>query len=149
MPPLVSIVIPVYNGSDYLREALDSALSQTYPHVEILVVNDGSTDAGATEAIARSYGDRIRYFWKPNGHVASALNFGIQQMRGEYFSWLSHDDVYLPDKIKIQMALAVRATRPTLYYGDFATIDASGKLLETHSMQHLPPRAVRAALMLS
>src|SRR5262245_44578813 len=157
MPSLVSIVIPVYNGSDYLREAIDSALAQTYSNVEVLVVNDGSTDVGATEAIARSYGDRIRYFWKPNGHVASALNFGIQQMRGEYFSWLSHDDVYLPDKVRVQMTVAVRATRPTVYYGDFATIDASGKLIETHSMRrrrwlvpvHLPARAVRPALILS
>ncbi len=58
--PLVSIVIPVYNGSNYLREAIDSALAQTYDNIEILVINDGSNDNGATEAIAKSYGDKIR-----------------------------------------------------------------------------------------
>lgn len=97
--PLVSIVIPVYNGSNFLREAIDSALAQTYKNLEIIVVNDGSTDGGATEKIALSYGDRIRYFSKKNGGTSTALNLGIKEMRGEYFSWLSHDDLYYPQKI--------------------------------------------------
>ena len=64
--PLISIVIPVYNGSNYLSEAIDSALSQTYPNVEIIVVNDGSRDNGATAAVAQAYGDKIRYFKERN-----------------------------------------------------------------------------------
>jgi glycosyltransferase involved in cell wall biosynthesis len=95
--PLVSIVIPVYNGSNYLSEAIDSALAQTYKYLEIIVVNDGSTDN--TEEIALSYGDKIRYFSKPNGGTSTALNMGIKNMRGSYFSWLSHDDLYYPQKI--------------------------------------------------
>lgn len=108
MQPKVSIIIPVYNGSNYLQEAIDSALAQTYPNCEILVINDGSCDEGKTEAMALSYGDRIRYFKKENGGVASALNMGIRQMMGEYFSWLSHDDVYYPNKVKreVQAILA-------------------------------------------
>lgn len=100
--PLVSIVIPIYNGSNFMREAIDSALAQTYPKIEILVVNDGSTDN--TREIALSYGDKIRYFEKENGGVATALNLGIQEMRGEYFSWLSHDDWYAPDKVEEEIA---------------------------------------------
>lgn len=103
--PLVSIIIPVYNGSNYMKEAIDSALAQTYSPIEVLVVNDGSRDDGATERIALSYGDKIRYIAKENGGVSSALNVGIKEMRGEYFSWLSHDDVYMPDKIEKQMEL--------------------------------------------
>ncbi|MBO5570669.1 MAG: glycosyltransferase, partial [Clostridia bacterium] len=76
--PKVSIVIPVYNGANFLREAIDSALGQTYPNIEILVVNDGSDDGGETESIALSYGNQIRYFRKENGGVATALNFGIE-----------------------------------------------------------------------
>ena len=91
--PKVSIIIPVYNGANYVSEAIDSALAQTYKNIEIIVVNDGSSDDGATEKIAKSYGDRIRYFAKENGGVSSALNFGIRQMTGEWFSWLSHDDL--------------------------------------------------------
>ncbi len=103
--PLVSIIIPVYNGSNYVREAIDSALAQTYPHKEIIVVNDGSTDGGATEEIILSYGDRVQYVKKENGGVSSALNAGIRAMHGEYFSWLSHDDTYMPAKIETQVAL--------------------------------------------
>ena len=101
--PLVSIIIPVFNGSNYLANAIDSALGQTYPHCEVIVVNDGSNDEGATESIARSYGDRIRYHYKENGGVASAMNLGIRLTHGDYFSWLSHDDYYHPDKILHQL----------------------------------------------
>lgn len=99
----VSIIIPVYNGSNYLSDAIDSALAQTYNNCEVLVVNDGSTDGGKTESIAKSYGDRIRYYSKPNGGVATAINLGIRNMNGDYFAWLSHDDLFKPDKIEKQM----------------------------------------------
>lgn len=101
--PLVSIIIPVYNGANYMKEAIDSALNQTYENIEVLVINDGSKDDGETEKIALSYGDKIRYFYKENGGVSSALNLGIREMKGEYFSWLSHDDVYFPEKVSSQM----------------------------------------------
>lgn len=103
--PKISIIIPVYNGSNYLAYAIDCALQQTYQNIEIIVVNDGSTDDGKTEALALSYGDRIRYFSKANGGVSSALNYGIDKMTGDYFSWLSHDDAYSPDKIADSIAL--------------------------------------------
>lgn len=103
--PKVSIVIPVYNGSNYLANAIDCALSQTYKNIEVIVVNDGSTDDGATESVAKSYGDRIRYFCKPNGGVSSALNYGIANMTGDYFSWLSHDDAYSPNKVECSVDL--------------------------------------------
>jgi glycosyltransferase involved in cell wall biosynthesis len=92
--PKVSIIIPVYNGSNFLREAIDSALAQTY-----------NTDNGSTEKIAKSYGSRLKYYKKENGGVASALNFGIKEMAGEYFSWLSHDDMYMKTKIEDQINL--------------------------------------------
>ena len=98
--PKVSIIIPVYNGSNYLKEAIDSALSQTYENIEVIVVNDGSNDNGATDQIAQGYGDKIRYLCKENGGVSSALNLGIREMTGEYFSWLSHDDKYEKGKVQ-------------------------------------------------
>ena len=101
--PKVSIIIPVYNGSNYLHDALESALAQTYKNIEVIVINDGSTDNGKAEEIARSYGDKIHYFYKENGGVASALNLGIRKMTGEYFSWLSHDDLYYPTKVWTQI----------------------------------------------
>jgi glycosyltransferase involved in cell wall biosynthesis len=81
--------------------AIDSALGQDYDNVEVIVVNDGSTDN--TDLIARGYGDKIRYFSKENGGVSTALNLAIQNAKGEYISWLSHDDYYLPNKVSRQI----------------------------------------------
>lgn len=106
--PKVSIIIPVYNGSNFMKCAIDCALAQTYENTEIIVVNDGSNDDGKTEAIALSYGDQIRYFSKPNGGVSSALNYGILKMTGAYFAWLSHDDAYTPTRIADAVALLAR-----------------------------------------
>lgn len=150
--PLVSIVIPVYNGANYLREAIESALAQTYPHVEVLVVNDGSTDGGATAAIANSYGTRIRYFEKTNGGVSTALNTGIREMRGEYFSWLSHDDVFLPNKLSVQMdLLRNRAVSPehTILYSDYNEIDAQSRMLGRIRICAPRPEAMRFELIRS
>lgn len=102
--PKVSIVIPAYNASNYLAEAIDSALAQTYDNIEIIVVNDGSNDDGATAEVAKKYSERIRYFEKTNGGSSSALNVGIRNMTGEWFSWLSHDDLYSPQKVETQIA---------------------------------------------
>lgn len=102
--PLVSVVIPVYRGEPYLKEAIESCLAQTYKNIEIIVVNDGSDDDGRTDEIARSFGDKIRYYSKENGGASSALNLGIQKMRGEWFAWLSHDDLFLPEKTQKQIA---------------------------------------------
>ena len=135
--PLVSIVIPVYNGSNFVAEAIDSALAQTYPNIEVIVVNDGSTDQGATTAIARSYGDKIRYFEKPNGGVATALNLGIEEARGTYISWLSHDDLYLPEKVAAQVAyLQSLADREVVLYSDYNLVDETGKKIGQTRLDH-------------
>lgn len=99
--PLVTIIIPVYNGEDYLADAIESALNQTYRPIEVLVISDGSVDG--SDRIAESYGERIRYLRKENGGVSSVLNMAVREMKGEWLSWLSHDDIYARDKVKIQM----------------------------------------------
>ena len=123
--PKVSIVIPVYNGSNYLSQAIDSALNQTYKNIEIIVVNDGSKDN--SEEIALSYGDKIRYFNKENGGSSSALNYGIKNMKGDYFSWLSHDDLYYPNKIEEEIKYA---DDNCVVFSGADLIDASGKIIK-------------------
>lgn len=103
--PLVTIIIPVYNGANYIRESISSALGQTYQNVEVIVVNDGSNDQGETEKIVKEYGEKVKYIYKENGGVSSALNVGISYSKGEWISWLSHDDLYYPDKIQKQVQL--------------------------------------------
>src|SRR4051812_20505544 len=117
--PLVSIIVPVYNGANYVGEAIQSALAQTYPNIEVLVVDDGSTDGGATRAVIDSFGDRIRSISQPNGGVASALNTGITHMRGSFFSWLSHDDLYRPEKVSRQVETWRNFASPCVVIGDF------------------------------
>ena len=146
--PLISIVIPVYNGSNYLKDAIESALEQTYRNIEIIVVNDGSIDDGATMCIAQSYGDKISYFEKPNGGVASALNLGIQKMRGEYFSWLSHDDLYYPNKIEEQVRIIEEIGYDTIIYSDFDLIDENGLVLSVSNLPNIDPKHFRFWLTL-
>lgn len=128
--PLVSIVIPVYNGSNYLSEAIESALSQTYKNIEIIVVNDGSKDDGKTEKVALSYGNKIKYFKKENGGVATALNLGIEKMQGDYFSWLSHDDLYTNNKIEKQIEiLSELDDKTTIVTGGYVVVNSNGGYL--------------------
>lgn len=148
MTAQVSIVIPVYNGADYLGQAIDSALAQTYGNCEILVVNDGSNDGGETERIALSYGDRIRYFSKENGGVSSALNVGIANMAGEYFAWLSHDDEFLPDKIRLQVEF-LQGRDDAVSYGDFEIIDSDSKPVGTRRERTIAPKLFRYSLLYS
>jgi glycosyltransferase involved in cell wall biosynthesis len=89
--PLVSIIIPCYNYGQYLGEAIDSALAQTYPNIEIVVVNDGSTDNSAS--VARSYGKKISYIYQKNSGPVAAFNTGVAASKGEYFCILGADDV--------------------------------------------------------
>lgn len=141
--PKVSIIIPVYNGSDYLRDAIDSALAQTYPNTEVIVINDGSTDAGKTEAIARSYKNKIRYYYKKNGGVSSALNYGIKKMGGEYFSWLSHDDVYTPDKVSEEIKALKGKPETTIIFSNFFLIDKRSNIFsESHIEDRALPKSI-------
>jgi len=129
--PLVSVVIPVYNGATLLAKAIESALKQTYRNIEIIVVDDGSSDSGATKAVIESYIPLIRSFTKLNGGVASALNLGVQEASGSFVSWLSHDDEYLPGKIQSQIdVLAERGVNCVVYSG-YHMINAEGEIIRT------------------
>src|SRR5438132_7847564 len=98
--PTVSVILPVYNGENYLRLAIESVLNQTFQDYELIMIDDGSVDS--TPAIAREYGQRVRYVRQENTGVASAFNHGLELATGRYISWLSHDDVFLPEKLEKQ-----------------------------------------------
>ena len=102
--PLISVIIPVFNGADYLRQAIESVLAQVYQPIEVVVVNDGSADD--SDAIILSYGDKIRYFQQINKGVASARNLGIQMSEGMYVSFLDQDDWYPLDRFSVLLSQA-------------------------------------------
>jgi glycosyltransferase involved in cell wall biosynthesis len=102
---LVSVIIPTYNRLPLLGEALESALAQTHPNLEIIVVDDGSTD-GTNAYVQGLESDRIRYVFQENrGHPGAARNVGLRMARGEYVAFLDSDDVWLPEKIERQLAV--------------------------------------------
>jgi len=138
--PLVSIIIPVFNGANFLREAIESALAQTYRPFEIIVVNDGSRDEGKTRDVALQFEPHIRYVEKENGGVATALNEGIRASNGEFISWLSHDDLYVPDKLEKQVEFIFsKNLTNTIVFSDEEWINTQGKPLGRTSHVSYPP----------
>lgn len=130
---LVSIIIPVFNGEKYIKEAIVSALNQDLPpqEFEVIVVDDGSTDK--TADICMEFADRIRYFYKENGGTASALNVGIFSAFGSYIKWLSADDVLLPDACRKMLKWIADNDSEnmvnTIYYTNYHVIDQNGLFL--------------------
>ncbi|HSA75497.1 MAG TPA: glycosyltransferase [Candidatus Nitrosocosmicus sp.] len=118
----VSIIIPVYNGEKYIEECIKSALSQTFESVEVIVVNDGSTDS--THDILK-YVNNITYLIKPNGGTASALNLGIKNSNGNWIHWLSADDVLYPTAVEDMMnEISVTPNNQNyIYYSNYDIID--------------------------
>jgi glycosyltransferase involved in cell wall biosynthesis len=108
MKPLVSIISPCFNGAEYVGRMLDSILTQTHANIEMICVNDGSTDD--TEAVIRSYADRfaskgmrLRYLCQDNLGQAAAVNTGLKHVTGEYLSWIDCDDFLTEDSVEIKL----------------------------------------------
>ena len=99
---LVSCIIPTYNGERFVGQAIDSIVRQTYAPIEIICVDDGSTDR--TQAIVREIGDRVQYIRQENAGPATARNTGARSAQGEFIAFLDSDDIWMPDKLKIQVA---------------------------------------------
>lgn len=106
-PPLVSVIMPAYNAEEFIAEAITSVLSQTHGELELLVVNDGSTDG--TEAVVRSFNDpRIRYFQKENGGIGSARNMALDHMRGDFLCFCDADDTIPARSVEARLGLLLR-----------------------------------------
>jgi len=101
-PPLVSVIIPVYNCERYLAEAIESVLAQTYQPIEVIVINDGSTDD--SEAVAKRFDSSIRYYAHPNKGLGATRNRGVELAQGHFIAFLDADDLWVADKIERQMA---------------------------------------------
>lgn len=130
--PTVSVVIPTYNHARYIRYALDSVIRQNYQNLEVLVIDDGSTDNTAN--LVKPYRPRINYIYVKNSGTPSALNRGLSLTVGKYICWLSADDVFLGDKVAKQVALMEREPGLGFCYTSFMVIDAGGqKQYEVHS----------------
>lgn len=122
--PTISVIIPAYNTSQYIAEALDSVFAQTFSDFEVIVINDGSPDTEALERALLPFRDKIQYLWQENSGVAAARNAGIRIARGQYLAMLDSDDIWLPQYLEKQLAaitsspdIAVSYTNAR-YFGD-------------------------------
>jgi glycosyltransferase involved in cell wall biosynthesis len=140
MSIVVSIVIPCYNNIEFVREAIESAINQTYSQVETIVIDDGSND-GSLEII-RSFGDRIRWETGINQGAPMARNRGIDLATGKYIKFLDADDILLPDCIDRQMMQASKLAvdRQAIIYGDTIRIDRQANHILSDPIQ--PAQAI-------
>jgi glycosyltransferase involved in cell wall biosynthesis len=120
----ISIAIPAYNSERCLGETLESALNQTHPAHEVIVVDDGSTDR--TEEIARSFGNRIRYIKQQNQGIAGARNAAVREATGDWIAFLDHDDLMLPTKLEKQLAIIEANPDLIVVYSAFTYLYADG-----------------------
>ena len=123
MSELVSIVIPVYNSEQFLKESLESILNQTYPNIEIICVDDGSTDNSLQ--ILKSYSEKITIISQKNQGLASALITGINNMHGKWFKWFSPDDVMYSHTIETLVNSAKKYPN-TIVYSNWKIINEKG-----------------------
>ncbi len=127
----VSVIIPNYNYSKYVCEAVDSALGQTYQDKEVIVVDDGSTDSSVE--LLGNYGDKIRLIAQKNAGVCAARNNGVAASTGELIAFLDADDVWMPEKLEKQVAQFLAVPNVVLSHVGVQDIDANGAGLATHT----------------
>lgn len=133
MEALVSIILPVYNGEEFLEQSINSILSQTYKEFELIIVNDCSTDS--SESIIQKYltlDKRIRYFKnKKNYKLPRSLNVGFAEAKGKYFTWTSDDNIFHKTAIETMVDYLEEHSEIQLVYCDYNEIDEKGKTIKT------------------
>lgn len=129
MSELVSIVIPVYNAEKYLEKALDSCLNQSYSNIEVIAVNDGSTDN--TSEILSGYADKIIVVNQKNKGIAGALNTGIRAMNSNWYKLMNADDILYPECVEILISeLGKIRDKKIIIYGNYDIIDSNDDIIE-------------------
>lgn len=137
-PRTVSVLVPTYNRSYCIARTLDSALQQTHRDVEVIVIDDGSTDNTRALIAQRYAGDaRVRYFYQQNRGVAAARNLGLRMADGEYIAFLDSDDIWKPWKLELQLQALDRVPEAGMVWTDMEAIDPDGMVFEKKYLRHM------------
>jgi len=131
----VSVIIPTYNRAYCIKDAIDSVLAQSYCGCELIVVDDGSTDN--TSEIIASYGSKVKYIRQENAGVSSARNRGIREARGEWIAFLDSDDIWLPEKLAIQVEGIAKHPEAVAHMVDALIEMPDGSSISTFMMRRL------------
>lgn len=127
--PLISIVMPAFNTAAYIRQAIESVVAQTYPHWELLIVDDGSTDSTA-DVVATFSDPRLRFFQLEHvGYPSRVRNYALRQARGEYFAFLDSDDAYMPDALASLLTHLQKTPNCIAVHGFDSYMDSQGEAL--------------------
>lgn len=121
---MVTIVIPSYNRADYIAETIESVLAQTYPSIEVIVIDDGSTDN--TKEIVERYVPQVQYVYQENAERGASRNHGLRLAQGEYISFLDSDDLWLPEKLATDVEFIEARPNIGVVYTDALQIDSNG-----------------------
>jgi glycosyltransferase involved in cell wall biosynthesis len=147
---LISVIIPVYNCEKYLAQAIESVLAQTYQPLEIIVVDDGSNDNSAE--VAKSYGSKVQYYFQANSGTAAARNYAIGLAKGDFFAFLDADDIWVENKLTLQMAAFINNPNLDIVYGQveqFISPDLPDNLQEKlYITDKLMPGHIPSALLI-
>lgn len=140
--PRVSVVIPTYNCDRFLPEAIDSVLRQTLTQLEIIVIDDGSTDqtAAILQAYQNRHGDRVRTVSRSNQGVSASRNHGIRLAQGEWIAFLDADDVFFPSKLEAQLHIAAQNPQLGMIHSGWQRVDQTGQVLKLVEPWHQVPR---------
>ncbi len=137
---LVSIITPVYNGAEFLDDLIKSVLEQDYPYIEHIIIDDGSTDNGATVAVLRKY-PHLRWWTRPNKGQYPTMNEGLKAAQGEIVSFISADDYYnAPSAISTAISALNSHPSANIVYGKKVTIDCKGKRLPVQPLIQNGPK---------
>ena len=128
---MVSVIIPVFNSEKFLKESLESVLNQTYKNLEVIIINDGSTDNSLS--ILKKYSNKILIISQSNHGLAHSINVGLKKMQGKWFKWFSPDDILQPNAIEILVQEAIKLPENSIVYSNWELIDENGKKLRNFS----------------
>lgn len=140
MSSLISIIMPAFNRQQFVCKAIESALSQTWRNIELIIIDDGSTDD--TKIVIEKYkkDSRFVYYYQKNQGQSVARNKGIKESHGEYIAFLDSDDIWLPDKLEKQIAIIEINPGYDVYYGDIVQIDIDDNVISDKNMKRYSGR---------
>ena len=133
--PKISVIMPAYNSGRFIGEAIESVIKQTYPDLELIVIDDDSRDStrSIVEDLQKKFPEKIRYIRQENGGPSKARNAGINQARGEYIAFLDADDIWHAFRLQEGMAILEKDPQIALVHGNITGISESGKAIKYFS----------------
>jgi glycosyltransferase involved in cell wall biosynthesis len=127
--PRVSVILPCYNGARWISQAIESVLAQTFKDFELIIVDDGSTDKSKEIISSYLYDKHVHYIYQENRGFSGALNRGIRESRGEFIGFIGQDDLYMPNKLQVQVKYFDEHKDVDLVHSNYCSIDSSGRII--------------------